>query len=121
MRQFPQGLANSSGMVGKYLMFNQGSGVYAQFEHELNEYKSVQVTRILHDFYDADPKRGFYGGGGIDARMGSAARRLGHARGGGELPRWGADYKAQTRRLHAIDAGRGALHLARAGEQQREH
>ncbi len=39
------------------------------FEHELNEYKSVQVTRILHDFYDADPKRGFYGGGGIDARI----------------------------------------------------
>ena len=57
-------------MVGKYLMFNQGAGVHAQFEHELNEYKSVQVTRILHDFYESDPKRGFYGGGGIDARMG---------------------------------------------------
>jgi choline dehydrogenase-like flavoprotein len=67
--RFPQGLANSSGMVGKYLMFNQGGGVHAVFEHELNEYKSVQVTRILHDFYLADPKRGFYGGGGIDARM----------------------------------------------------
>ncbi len=40
------------------------------FEHELNEYKSVQVTRILHDFYDSDPKRGFYGGGGLDARIG---------------------------------------------------
>ncbi len=43
--RFPQGLANSSGLVGKYLMFNQGSGVHALFEHELNEYKSVQVTR----------------------------------------------------------------------------
>jgi choline dehydrogenase-like flavoprotein len=92
--QFPQGLANSSGLVGKHLMFNQGSGVYAQFEHELNEYKSVQVTRILHDFYDADPKRGFYGGGGIDARMGSEP--VGWAMsGGGELPRWGSDYKAR--------------------------
>ena len=40
------------------------------FEHELNEFKSVQVTRILHDFYEIDPKRGFYGGGGIDARIG---------------------------------------------------
>jgi choline dehydrogenase-like flavoprotein len=89
---FPQGLANSSGYVGKNLMFNQGSGVYAQFEHELNEYKSVQVTRILHDFYDADPKRGFYGGGGIDARMGS--QPIGWAlAAGGDLPRWGADYK----------------------------
>jgi choline dehydrogenase-like flavoprotein len=90
--RFPQGLANSSGLVGKYLMFNQGSGVHAQFEHELNEYKSVQVTRIIHDFYEADPKRGFYGGGGIDARMGG--QPLGWAlAGGGELPRWGAQYK----------------------------
>lgn len=68
--RFPDGLANSSGLVGKYLMFNYASRVSAVFEHELNEFKSVQVTRILHDFYDSDPKRGFYGGGGLDARIG---------------------------------------------------
>jgi choline dehydrogenase-like flavoprotein len=90
--RFPQGLANSSGVVGKYLMFNQSSGVHAQFEHELNEYKSVQVTRILHDFYEADPKRGFYGGGGIDARMGGQPSGWALAA-GGDLPGWGADYK----------------------------
>ena len=67
---FPQGLANSSGMVGKHLMFNYTSVARGVFEHELNEYKSVQVSRILHDFYDSDPKRGFYGGGGLDARIG---------------------------------------------------
>jgi choline dehydrogenase-like flavoprotein len=90
--RFPNGLANASGFVGKHLMFNQGSQVHAQFEHDLNEYKSVQVTRILHDFYDADPKRGFYGGGGIDARMGP--QPAGWAlTSGGELPRWGAEYK----------------------------
>jgi choline dehydrogenase-like flavoprotein len=90
--RFPHGLANSSGLVGKHLMFNQSSQVHAQFEHELNEYKSVQVTRIVHDFYDADLKRGFYGGGGIDARMGS--QPLGWAlAGGADLPRWGAQYK----------------------------
>ena len=90
--RFPHGLANSSGYVGKNLMFNQGSGVHALFEHELNEYKSVQVTRVVHDFYDADPRRGFYGGGGIDARMGS--QPIGWALSqGGELPGWGAEYK----------------------------
>lgn len=68
--RFPQGLANSSGFVGKHLMFNTYYGVNAQFEHPLNEYKSVQNTRIVLDFYDTDPKRGFYGGGGIDARFG---------------------------------------------------
>lgn len=68
--RFPNGLANSSGVVGKYLMFNTYYGVNAQFEHPLNEFKSVQNSRMIHDFYDTDPKRGFYGGGGIDARFG---------------------------------------------------
>jgi choline dehydrogenase-like flavoprotein len=68
--RFPQGLANSSGLVGRFLMFNTYFGVNATFEHPLNEYKSVQNTRILLDFYETDGKRGFYGGGGIDARFG---------------------------------------------------
>jgi choline dehydrogenase-like flavoprotein len=67
--RFPQGLANSSGAVGRHLMFNTYFGVYAQFEQPLNEYKSVQNTRMVMDFYNTDPKRGFYGGGGIDARF----------------------------------------------------
>jgi len=67
--RFPNGLANSSGAVGKYLMFNTYFGVNAQFEHPLNEFKSVQNTRLVNDFYDTDPKRGFYGGGAIDARF----------------------------------------------------
>jgi choline dehydrogenase-like flavoprotein len=68
--RFPKGLANSSGVVGKHLMFNTYFGVNAQFEHPLNEYKSVQNTRMVLDFYETDVKRGFYGGGGIDARFG---------------------------------------------------
>jgi len=68
--RFPNGLANSSGMVGKHLMFNTYFGVHAEFEHPLNEYKGVQNTRMVLDFYETDPKRGFYGGGGIDGRFG---------------------------------------------------
>jgi choline dehydrogenase-like flavoprotein len=68
--RFPQGLANSSGMLGKNLMFNTYAETNALFEHELNEFKSVQVTRIVHDWYNHDPKRGFYGGGGLDSRIG---------------------------------------------------
>ena len=60
---FPQGLASSSGLVGKFFMFDLSPSAMGTFEHPLNDYKSVQVTRIVHDFYDADPKRGFYGGG----------------------------------------------------------
>jgi choline dehydrogenase-like flavoprotein len=90
--RFPHGLANSSGMVGKHLMFNQGATTHAVFEHELNEYKSVQVTRVVHDFYDSDPRRGFYGGGGIDARIGR--QPIGWAlSSGGKLPSWGPALK----------------------------
>ena len=88
---FPQGLANSSGMVGNYLMFNKGGGAQALFEHPLNEYKGVTVTRILHDFYDVDPKRGFYGGGGFDARA-AAPLAWGQNVPDG-VPRWGDGFK----------------------------
>jgi choline dehydrogenase-like flavoprotein len=104
--RFPQGLANSSGMVGKNLMFNQGASVQGLFEHELNEYKSVQVTRILHDFYDADPKRGFYGGGGIDARI-NPQPAIWAFNATGELPRWGAALKERLEAFPRITASTG--------------
>ncbi|HKR34979.1 MAG TPA: GMC family oxidoreductase [Steroidobacteraceae bacterium] len=91
---FPQGLANSSGLVGKYLMFNYNARTHAVFEHELNEFKSVQCSRVVHDFYDSDPQRGFYGGGGIDSRIGPQptiwADRIGYDAGA----LWGSAYKA---------------------------
>ncbi|MFZ0591189.1 MAG: GMC family oxidoreductase [Bryobacteraceae bacterium] len=66
---FPDGLANTNGNVGKYLLFDAGGLVLGLCDHPVNDYKSVAVTRVLHDFYAADPKRGFYGGGGLDSRM----------------------------------------------------
>src|SRR5207244_3811632 len=51
-------------------------------------------TRVVHDFYDSDPKRGFYGGGGIDARTGPGPITWA-MQSGGTLPRWGADLKAR--------------------------
>jgi choline dehydrogenase-like flavoprotein len=94
--QFPHGLANSSGLVGKYLMFNYTARALGVFEHELNEYKSVQVTRIVHDFYDADPRRGHYGGGGLDARIGPQPITWA-IRTATEGPSWGSAYKARLR------------------------
>jgi choline dehydrogenase-like flavoprotein len=94
--KFPQGLANSSGLVGKYLMFNTTARACALFEHELNEYKSVQCTRIMWDFYDSDPKRGFYGGGGFDARIGPQPTFWAN-RTAAEGPGWGKVFKERLR------------------------
>ena len=91
--RFPDGLANSSGLVGRNLMVDLGCVAFGVFEHPLNEFKSVQVSRVVQDYYTADPKRGFYGGGGIDARFG--AYPIAFALGGlpADAPRWGKEYK----------------------------
>jgi choline dehydrogenase-like flavoprotein len=94
--RFPHGLANSSGLVGKHLMFNYSSRALGVFEHELNEFKSVQVTRILHDFYDSDPRRGHYGGGGLDARIGPQPTTWA-IRTASEGPSWGSAFKARLK------------------------
>jgi len=90
---FPDGLANSSGGVGKYLMFNGGGSAFGLFEHPLNEFKSVQTTRMIHDFYDTDPSRGFYGGGGIDARFDHYPITFAFYALPPDSPGWGAEYK----------------------------
>jgi choline dehydrogenase-like flavoprotein len=66
--KFPDGLGNSSGMVGKNLMFNGLTRVLGRFPEPVNAFKSVAATRVVHDFYSIDPRQGFYGGGGIDDR-----------------------------------------------------
>lgn len=94
-KQFPNGLANSSGYVGKNLMLNSGGVTMGVFEHPLNDYKGFAVSRILHDFYELDPQKvGFYGGGGLDARYDLTP--IGFAFGGlpPGTPRWGKDFKA---------------------------
>lgn len=94
--QHPDGLANSSGFVGRNLMYNSHANVQTVFEHPLNDYKGVQVSRMVHDFYESDPKRGFYGGGGIDARPFAAAVPFMFSMIGSrpDGPTWGAEYKA---------------------------
>ena len=93
--QHPDGLANSSGFVGRNLMFNAHASANAVFEHQLNEYKGVQASRVIHDFYETDEKRGFYGGGGIDSRSLWSATPIFHALLGmpPDVPSWGKKFK----------------------------
>ena len=96
--QFPDGLANSSGAVGKYLMPNSGAIVLATFDEPLNDYKGFAVSRIFHDFYEMDVKKtGIYGGGGLDARfdLTPITFALGALPPG--TPKWGTDFKKALR------------------------
>ncbi len=91
--KFPDGLANSNGLVGKYLMFDSSAFSAGVFEHPLNDFKSVHVSRVIHDFYEIDPKHGVYGGGGLDGRFDMYP--VGFANGGfaADMPRWGGEFK----------------------------
>lgn len=95
--RFPDGLANSSGYVGRNLMFNAHSTTTGVFEHPLHEYKGIQVTRIALDYYDSDTSRGFYGGGALDARPFINGYPLLFALQGlsAESPWWGKAYKEE--------------------------
>jgi choline dehydrogenase-like flavoprotein len=83
--------------VGKNLMWDTGSFASGLFEHPLSEYKSIQVTRLIHDYYRADPKRGFYGGGGIDARFDFYPAGFALFGMPPDAPKWGAEYKRMLR------------------------
>ena len=91
-KSHPDGLAN---FVGRNLMFNAHAAANGVFEHPLNDYKGAQVSRIIHDFYDTDEQRGFYGGGGIDARPLWSATPIFQVMEGmpPDVPRWGARFK----------------------------
>ena len=121
--QHPDGLANSSGMVGKNLMFNGYSTVMGLFDEPVNAYKSVPATRVVHDFYELDPSLGFYGGGGIDGRHPSRGAPMGFALTAAPAfgtPTWGSEFKADL----AYQLSHGGLrrsHDLPATEYQQHH
>jgi choline dehydrogenase-like flavoprotein len=89
--RFPDGLANSSGLVGKRLMFNGGAYVRGIFEHPVNGYKGAPVTRISLEHYVMDPALGIHGGGGIDFRFAQTPIAFATWRGNDEAT-WGRDF-----------------------------
>lgn len=57
--QFPEGLANSSGWVGKSIMVHSSNDVYGKFPEEIRLYKGTPVLATTQDFYETDRSRGF--------------------------------------------------------------
>ncbi len=53
------GLANSSGTVGKYLMAQAGNVILGRFEELVRMYKAPPAHALTEEFYETDPKRDF--------------------------------------------------------------
>ena len=59
---FPDGLANSSGEVGRNYMRHTTGSVYATFEKPVHMYRGTTMAGIIRDEAKHDPSRGFVGG-----------------------------------------------------------
>jgi choline dehydrogenase-like flavoprotein len=61
-REHPDGLANSSGQVGRNYMRHTTGVVYAEFADEVHMYRGEPMAGIVNDESRHDPERGFVGG-----------------------------------------------------------
>lgn len=59
---FPDGLANSSGQVGRNYMRHTTGSVYARFEQDVRMYRGETMAGLIADESRHDPSRGFAGG-----------------------------------------------------------
>jgi len=59
---FPNGLANSSGQVGRNYMRHMTGSVYAVFDKPVHMYRGTTMAGIIMDEAHHNPKRGFSGG-----------------------------------------------------------
>ncbi|MDH3686395.1 MAG: GMC family oxidoreductase [Myxococcales bacterium] len=92
-KQFPDGLANRSGLVGKNLMFHPYGMVTGVFPEPLEGYKGPTGCCIWsHEFYETDPARDFVRGYSFEMLrgMGPVSTAL-WGMSSGALP-WGAGH-----------------------------
>lgn len=60
--RFPDGLANTSGKVGKYLMAQAGPVVWGKFDEMIRQYKAPPACACTEEFYETDPRNDFVRG-----------------------------------------------------------
>ena len=88
--QFPDGLANISGLVGQNLMFHPISMVTGVFDEDLESYKGPLAVMVTsYEFYETDLSRGFVRG--VQLQVHHAMGPLHTALGGssGQRVSWG--------------------------------
>lgn len=103
--RFPDGLANSSGLVGKNLMLHPYASIQGIFEDELDGYRGPHDSIWSQEFYETGEDRGFVRGYTYEFTRGrgvvATALTGVHS---GRIP-WGAGHHAAYRRLFNRIAG----------------
>ena len=68
--QHPDGLANSSGLVGRNLMFHPYASIEGVFEQPLDGARGPHKNLISQEFYETDIRRGFVRGFSFEMQRG---------------------------------------------------
>ena len=104
-RLFPDGLANSNGVVGKNLMFHPVAMVTGVFEEEMDGHRGPIGCAILsHEFYETDTRRDFVRG--YQLQVARSSGPVFTALGGipGHRIPWGEDHHRAFGESHAKTA-----------------
>ena len=106
-RQFPDGIANRSGLVGRNLMFHPLTGLTGVFDEPMEGFKGPMACSILsQEFYETDPSRDFVRGYGLHS--GRHTTPMTWALGGfgidNPIP-WGAEHRRLMDEVYPYAAG----------------
>ncbi len=107
-RLFPDGLANTSGLVGRRFMEHLTAFAYGVFPERLDPWRGVPTGGIIQDFYATNPKNGFVRGYTISVENDNQWP-LATAN---SIPGWGFEHKARMKEIFGHGVG-----LATDGEQ----
>lgn len=97
---FPDGLANSSGLVGRNLMFHPYSFTEGVFETPLDGGRGPMKSIWSHEFYETDEARGFVRGYMFEATRGHPPATTALTGYGWDAIPWGEGHHDAYRRLH---------------------
>ena len=114
---FPDGLANSSGLVGKYFMVHTGEQAFAKFPQRINQYKAPPPGGAITEHFNRTiPDANFVCGYSIEVvgpHPADFAARLTAAR-----KRWGADLRRTMDSMESCGAAQPvARMIIKAGKQ----
>ena len=97
--RFPNGLANSSGLVGKNLMVHPWPQIYGYVEEEMDGDRGPNTVMWSKEFYETDRARGFVRGYTLQFARGTGpANEAIISMAAGRLP-WGKDHHRVYRTL----------------------
>ncbi len=98
--QFPDGLANGSGLVGKCLMTHSNNGIWGTMQEEIRSYKGPPVMAITEHWNYTDTDKDFHGGyqfGSQGPLPQAWAGKLGTGRG-----LWGMELRREMTRYNHV-------------------